>query len=288
VVLFSLLIYFIGYKLRAGETEWNEIHLVDVLANREGAELRGRTYASIYSPVNATYKVESQQRFSTFRGEFQSSFSGGGQENERAEVYQAGDNFKAEIFVPVWTSQLYVSDWWQPAALPLSVAVTANDSGWSVTVKNLLDRPVTGAHLAVAGRIMDLGDLPAGQTKNFKFAKEQGTPLREFVQKYGSSFQTASTQRQRAFGNSSRIDDLPNSSMAVSFISNMPQDQGRSSFVSPPGLDLSSLIEQGNAVLLAWESDYSPIQPMNKFPTRRSHKDTLWRMSVPITTLIAP
>ena len=84
-------------------------------ANGDGAELRGRTYASIYSPVNATYKVESQQHFSTFRGEFQSSWSGGGQEDERAEVLQNGDNFKAEIFVPVWTSQLYVSDWWQSA-----------------------------------------------------------------------------------------------------------------------------------------------------------------------------
>ena len=28
VVLFSLLIYFIGYKLRAGETEWNELNIV--------------------------------------------------------------------------------------------------------------------------------------------------------------------------------------------------------------------------------------------------------------------
>ncbi|HZQ47591.1 MAG TPA: hypothetical protein VFC07_11295 [Verrucomicrobiae bacterium] len=288
VVLFSLLIYFIGYKLRAGETEWNEIHLVDVLANREGAELRGRTYASIYSPVNATYKVESQQRFSTFRGEFQSSWSGGGQENERAEVYQNGDNFKADIFVPVWTSQLYVSDWWQSAPLPLDLSVAANDSGWSVTVKNQLDRPVTGAHLVVAGRIMELGDLPAGQTKAFKFAKEQGTPLKEFVQRYGSNFQNASTLRQRAFGNSVRIDDLPNSSMAVSFVSNMPQNQGGNGFISPPGLDLSSLIEQGNAVLLAWESDYSPIKPINLFPTRRSHKDTLWRMSVPVNTPSAP
>ena len=78
VVLFSLLIYFIGYKLRAGETEWNEFHLVDVLRKGDGAELRGRTYASVYSPVNATYKVESQQEFSAFRGEFQSSWNGGG------------------------------------------------------------------------------------------------------------------------------------------------------------------------------------------------------------------
>src|SRR5262249_12585235 len=57
VVMFSLLIYFIGYKLRAGESEWNELHIVDVLPNGEKAELRGRTYASIYSPVNQKYTL---------------------------------------------------------------------------------------------------------------------------------------------------------------------------------------------------------------------------------------
>ncbi len=108
VVLFSLLIYFIGYKLRAGESEWNELNIVDVFNRGEQAELRGRTYASIYSPVNAKYRVEGQEHFSTFRGEFQSSWSGG-QEGERADVLQTGDNFKADISVPVWTSQLYVS-----------------------------------------------------------------------------------------------------------------------------------------------------------------------------------
>jgi len=29
---------------------------------------------------------------------------------------QNGDSFKAEIFVPVWTSQLFISDWCQPAS----------------------------------------------------------------------------------------------------------------------------------------------------------------------------
>ena len=46
------------------------------------------------------------------------------------------------------------------------------------------------------------------------------------------------------------------------------------------------MLDQGNAVLLAWESDYSPIKPINQFPTRRSHKDTLWRMSVPVNAAI--
>src|SRR6266436_2079251 len=77
VALFSLLIYYIGYKLRAGETEWNELHLVDILPHGETAEWRGRTYASVYSPVNAQYKVAGDQPQATLRGEFMSAWSGG-------------------------------------------------------------------------------------------------------------------------------------------------------------------------------------------------------------------
>jgi len=281
VVLFSLLIYFIGYKLRAGETEWNELHLVDVLMNGDHAELRGRTYASIYSPVNATYRVETQQHFSTFRGEFQSSFMGnGGQDTERAEILQAGDNFKADIFVPVWTSQLYVCDWWQSADLPLKVSVTPDGDNWSVAVSNQRDHPLNTARIAIHDRIMELGELPANQTKTFKLPRGQGTALHDFVTMHGSGFQMASQSRQRAFGSTGggQILDLPTSTMAVSFISNLQNER----FISPPGLDMSPLLDQDNAVLLAWEPDYSPIKPLNQFSPRRNRKDTLWRVSVPI------
>ena len=54
-----------------------------------------------------------------------------------------------------------------------------------------------------------------------------------------------------------------------------------------PALTSRPCAEQGNAVLLAWEPDYSPIKPINQFPTRRSHKDTLWRMAVPINSATA-
>ena len=111
VVFFSMMIYLIGYKLRAGETEWNELHLVDVLPRNDTFEMRGRSYFSIYSPVNETYHVESQQAFSAFRGESMGSY-GVNTGDERAEVFQDGENYKANIFVPVWTSQLYASDWW--------------------------------------------------------------------------------------------------------------------------------------------------------------------------------
>jgi hypothetical protein len=280
VVIFSLLIYFIGYRLRAGETEWNELHLVDVFSKGEGAELRGRTYASVYSPVNATYRVESREEFSAFRGEFQSAFNGGGDESEHAEVMQNGDNYKASIFVPVWTSQLYVSDWLEPSATPLKLDVASDGSDYTVTVQNLLDHPLTDARVAVGNRIIDLGELPANQKKTFKLTREQGSPLSDYVHRYGQGFQSAANQRQHAFGatGGGQIEDLPDSSMAISFISNLSEER----FITPPGLDLSPLLTQGNAVLLAWESDYSPIKPINQFNTRRSHKDTLWRIAAPV------
>lgn len=280
VVLFSLLIYFIGYKLRAGETEWNELHLVDVLPNGDGAELRGHTYASIYSPVNADYEVGSQERFAAFRGEFQSSWNGG-QAGERADVFQAGDNFKARIHVPVWTSQLYVSDWLQPSELPLKLSVAQNGNEWDVTVVNAREHALSNACLVVNGRIMQLGELAARQTKTFKLGKEQGEALRDFVSRRANNFQNASNARQQAFGASGggHIGDLPESTVAVSFISNLSNDR----FICPPGLDLSPLVERGNAVLLAWEANYSPVKPLRNFVSTRGRTDTLWRVAVPIS-----
>ncbi len=289
VVLFSLLIYFIGYKLRAGESEWNELHVVDIMVNGNEAEMRGRSFASIYSPVNARYQVESQDHFSTFRGEFQSSWSGGGQDGEKVEVWQNGDNFKADIFVPVWTSQLYVSDWWQSGDLPLTFTVSAVGGDFVVTVANHLEHPLSHAQLVADDRVLDLGDVPAGQSKTFTVAREKGISLRDFVGRHSGVFQAAVSSRQHAFGSSSngQINDVAESSMASSFLSQISQDQNGygSGFVSPPGLDLTQVVERGNAVLMAWSPDYSPVPAINKFSPRRSHKDTLWRIAAPLPTM---
>jgi len=74
VAAFSGLIYLIGFHLRAGELEWNELNVVDVLPDLQpdlpSAVLRGETYLSIYSPVNAHYQLGSVQPFATLRGEY--------------------------------------------------------------------------------------------------------------------------------------------------------------------------------------------------------------------------
>jgi hypothetical protein len=286
VVLFSLVIYFIGYKLRAGESEWNELHLVDVLLKGDHAELRGRTYSSVYSPANQRYRLESQQKYATFRSEFSGTYQNA-QSSERANVLLTGDNFKAEIFVPVWTSQLFVSDWWQSAPLPLSATVTPEGDGWRVKVENKTERKLTNAQIVIDGRIVMIGELPAHDSKSLTISRNQGTDLRQFVMSHASGFQNAVSSRQHAFGasESGRIDDLPNGTVAASFISQLHADNNQpymNNFIVPPGLDLSSVVEHGEAVVMAWDPDYSPAKPIYQFTPKRSHKDTMWRIAVPI------
>ena len=285
VVLFSLLIYFIGYKLRAGESEWNELHLVDVLLKGEQAELRGQTYASIYSPSNQRYRLEGRQEFATLRSEFAGTWSGA-QPGEKANILQEGDgSFKAEIFVPVWTSQLFVSDWWQPAPVPLSVSVVPQGEQWEVKVENRTEHSLANAHVVIEDYIMNLGEIPAREARTFTVSKAKGTRLNDFVGRYGSTFQSAVRGRQRTFGGSEsgRVDDLANGTIAASFLSRLSGGQDpMHHFVSPPGLDLSPVVEHGNAVLLAWAGDYSPVKPLRQFTPRRSQKNTLWRVAVPV------
>jgi len=285
VVLFSLLIYFIGYKLRAGESEWNELNLVDVLSAGEGAELRGRTYASVYSPANQRYLLESQQKFATFRGEFAGSWAGG-QSSEKITVFQTGDSFKAEVFVPVWTSQLYVSDWWQPSPVPLSATILPKAGGWEVKVENRTEKRLSNVQLAIETQIITLGEVPPGETKTFAVKRGQGAQVRDFVSRYGNTFQGAVQGRQRTFASSEsgHIEDLPNSSVAVSLLSmmNYVNNNYMATFITPPGLDLGPVLDHGNALVFAWAADYSPIKPINQFSPRRLHRDTLWRLAVPI------
>jgi hypothetical protein len=55
-------------------------------------------------------------------------------------------------------------------------------------------------------------------------------------------------------------------------------------FVYPAGLELSPLIERGDAVLLAWDPDHAPFGgSLNQFKTVRSHRNTMLRLSVPVS-----
>ncbi len=284
VVCFSALIYFIGFKLRAGDSEWNEIHIVDVLPQGEKSVLRGRTFASIYSPSNSRYQIASTQPFATLRGEYLAQHYGNGQENSQAQVIQHGNNFDAEISVPVWTSQLYVSDWMQAAGNPITVETTLQKNTLQVSVENKLDHALKDLNLVYDGKVFAIGELPSGGPKKFSFDITKGTLLREFVRNNGIGLRDAVQRRQNTFGNNQpSISNISLGAMAASFPAQL-NDSSNSyqNFLSPAGMDLSRWAEQGDTILLAWDADHSMLtKPLNQFSPRRLHRDTLLRLVIP-------
>lgn len=282
VVLFSALIYLIGYKLRAGESEYNEVHVVDVLANGERTELRGRTYASIYAPANATYAMQQAEKPAALRGECLGS--GGGMATEEFVSQLNGDAFKSEVFVPVWTSQLFISDWWKSAPAPVTLEVKTTAQGWEISARNIGREAVPHALVVIGDRAVPLGDLPPGQLKTLTVGASSGFVLRDYVASNGSSFPQVVDSRQAAFGDSARgmLHDLPNATMAASFLELLPERGGYNSFVLTPGQDLTGAVTRGNAVLLAWIPDSAPVKSMNQNHSKRSFHHTLWRVITPV------
>jgi hypothetical protein len=283
VVFFSGLIYFIGFHLRAGELEWNELNVVDILPDNDRAVLRGQTYISIYSPNNARYQMSSNQKFASLRGEYLGNF-GGNQEGSRATVDQTGNNFRADAFVPVWTSELFVSDWVEPSALPLNMSVRPVNNGWEVTVNNGLDHPMPGLRAILDGRLCNLGEVPASQTKTFTVKHGQGLLVSDMARQYGDRFRTAVGNNRSSFGNNvNPITDVPQAATAASFLTyvNMGGQQTWNNFTGPANLDLTRFTSAGYAILLAWDSGHSP-SALNQFTPKRYHSDTLYRLVVPV------
>ena len=128
---------------------------------------------------------------------------------------QNGDTFKAEIFVPVWTSQLFISDWWQPAAVPLAVTVTPQGEGWQVKAENRTENKLTNAKIAIEGNLVELGDIPA-KKQNLQNCRP-GMSLKDFVSTHGQNFSMAA-HPPTALAEVKRPDcDMPNSTVAASF-----------------------------------------------------------------------
>ena len=276
VAFFSLLIYFIGYKLRAGETEWNELHVVDILPKTRQAHLHGWTYGSIYSPANARYEFQGDEDFSAFRGEF------GGGSSGRHWMEQRGNNFLASVSVPVWTSQFFASDWWRTGLPPLSVSLRPGANGWTAEVRNESGQPIEHLFLVMNERLHELGNLAAEEAKTFEVEPSQGIALHQFVNEHSGRFQEAINRRRNPLsGNAWEvIQDIPRAAVAASFV----EESEYQPLLLPFGQDLNAALRPGQALVLAWMPEHSPLSSdIHQFRPRRHHQDTLWRLAVPLT-----
>lgn len=287
VVLFSAAIWLIGYRLRAGDTEWNELHLVDVMPLEDRSEWRGRTYASLYSPANAWYRLAAHEAFAACRGESWGSYAAGGSIG-RSRIEQHGMNYQAEVFVPVWTSQLLVHDWWQPGEPPLRLSVQSQGAGWEIALENRTDRMLRSLFLAWADRCQNIGDLEPRQKRTLSIDSAAGDLFETILGIHRSQLEQAAVERRRAFGGASIVQVWRNAvgnAIAACFasVTDPAEAQGQHGrFAAPAGLDLKPLLERGMVVVLAWDAGHAPIEPLRQFQPRRGQQDTLWRLAAPL------
>jgi hypothetical protein len=283
VLAFSLLIYFIGYKLRAGEIEWNEINVVDVVPAGERTELCGRTYGSIYSPANQSYDLASGLRYAALRSEYLGPIQASS-DSEPMQIQQKDDAFKARAMVAVWTSRLFVSDWWQTAESPLQAAITRSGISLTISVTNRLSQPLRNLRVVYAGRVLQLGQVPERGTTNFTFQPSSGMTLADCANRWNSTFQSAWQQRRNAFGsNRELLPDRMDAAVGASLIGSLGRfNPVGLQFTAPGKVDLPAVAESGNAVLFAWVDGFSPVPSINKFKPLREHHETLLRLAVPV------
>ena len=280
VIVFSLLIYFIGYKLRSGQSEWNEFHLVDVMPGQGGAILRGRTYASIYSPSNKRYDIHCSVPGATFRGEFLGA-AGGAQDVSEATIEQGDSGTSAQIFVPVWTSQLYVADWSKQAELPVSVRATQSEDSLEIELENLGPERAESIGVIADGRFFQMEGLSGGETRIESIELSQGEELGDFVRRSTKSYGSALNSRKQALGETYRLNNVSHHSMVMTFISELSsRGSDARGFLYPQGLDLTALSKRGEVVVLFFYRNSSPIQNLNQFEATRGGRNTLLRVAV--------
>jgi hypothetical protein len=164
------------------------------------------------------------------------------------------------------------------------MTVTRSRDGWIATIQNNTDHILPQARMVVGQRIYDLASLPSHQSKTFPLNTAKGDILANFVNQHFSSFQQAVQSRRNNFGNNSEpIRDVADGAMAVSFLGAMDQTEGGwNSFQIFRSLDLTRYSGADHAILLAWDPGQSPAAPLNHFAAKRSHRDSLLRLVVPV------
>jgi hypothetical protein len=193
---------------------------------------------------------------------------------------------EADIFVPVWTSQLNVVEWLDFDAPPLT-AVSAPDgkTGFLRVVNQTQHRFQSVWVVDDKGYVHLWGELAAGAAAEKPLTRAAGQlPLQNFTAERNADFQTAVSRRESAFGSNERahIDDWAGASVAASFGSYLSLNNGESrDFVWPNGLDLTGLVRRGDIVVLAWMPDASLVAPLNQFEVTHQKKGTLLRLVIP-------
>lgn len=284
VVLFSGLIYFIGYRLRAGELEWNELQIVDQLPRGDDATFRGRTWASIYSPANARYRFATEQPFAAFRPEHLASMV---PQTDAARLITRypGRGFEAEAFVPVWVNQLYASDWYDTGPTLVRGLVQTNHGEIRVSITNQSSRSWGPLSVALGESLYSIGSLGPGEVLQKQLVPADARSLEELRSQVPTLVSRAQ-QRRQAFGNegSGQTEKSLEAIVTASVLNQQTvvwPGAPYETFTAPADLEISPQLARGDAVLFAWAPGQGIAPPFYRFSPKRIQRDTILRVILP-------
>lgn len=286
VVLFSLLIYFIGYRLRAGDIEWNELHIVDAVPKGQTDKLRGRSYMAIYSPANAKYNVRCPLPDSAFRSEFLGPNRGRQEAGESDTFLSASSGVQARISVPVWMNQLHVADWTHTSLSPFAARLIENGPNKiAVRLENRSPQAVEAIGITARGRFHRIKGLSSGESRTEILSPNSGQTLHQFVRQEVATYSKALKSLERHLGDTFRIDGAEQHSMVFAFISHWEEAAGGRDILFPNGMELSPAAERGDIIVFAYCPGLSLLPWLNEFPAVRNNRGTLFRLTLsPNTT----
>jgi hypothetical protein len=293
VIAFSALMYFIGYRLRSGELEWNEIQVVDQLPRTEStAAWRGRTWASLYSPGNARYRLIADRPHATLRAEYHAGSANPNPNTTSLRIHHVERGYDAEAFVPVWVNQLFVADWLEAGPILLSGELTVNTGFRTIQLENPSDLNFSDLRLAWEGRLYDLGALAPGARLQRNLIPAEARDLDDFLTGLARAAKVV-RQRRHAFGRegAGQLDRNLDPVIQGSFADRAGSGPGVDSdegFSTPAGFDLSPLLARDEAVLFAWSTGQTLAPPIHRFSPRRQQRDTILRTVLPVRQIDTP
>ena len=287
VIFFSFLIYYIGYRLRAGQLEINELHIVDVLPGDQVA-LRGRSYASIYSPSNKDYLMGGSLALGAFRNESSSFSNGAG--NQPLLIGLSPGKLEAKARVPIWTSRLFSSEWVSGSEVNIQASVTKqNNDTCQLEILNGLRKPIVGAAFVALQRIVydESINITPGE-RGLLELKRSDSKVRDVISGFSSNIRNSIQSRNRAFGNAelSRM-DLGLMNIVTGSFPGMLELEGIKQFKkdvnqfdSSGGMDISEYLERDGSVLFVFVEDQSPISSTGLFESKLRKSHSLYRIPI--------
>lgn len=284
VLLFSGLIYLIGYRLRSGQTEWNELQIVDVIPRENGAssQLRCRTYGGLYSPVTGSYPLDLDVPLGGVRGELRNLF-GVRLDSGRVTTTLGPRSTSAEVQASLWMKNLVVTEWIEEGQPPIE-ARQERDGRYQILNRTV--RRLGPVWLSQGGRMQVVESIEAGET--FEWGPEmESRPLAEVLEPHINGISESLSRRKQSFAAdpdtelSAHASVVMASGFTTSVDTSIPEDRA---ILWPRAFSLSNPLDSGSLVVQAWVPDPGVIAPLNRFPAARRKRESLLRLIVPPST----